>query len=354
MKSLDKSINKELSISTLRKRIIPPKTWIKPKLHYIHAIGHPWYKTVIKLQSLISSFTFMFYQSRNMISVMLPITTGSISSPMGLGSDSLPVEISIANKKVYLADSMQFMLEYVLRFEKNGVFYIMPSFRGEDSDDRHLSQFYHSEAEINGSLSEVMSLVEDYLRYLCTMILKVFSCELTKQGFTLAHIEDFVKKKLIPKIRFEQAIELLGNNDEFINVHPSGFKIINNAGEKKLLEIFSGPVWLTNHPKMSVPFYQADELNTDFSKSADLLMGIGETVGSGERHATATEVLNAIKERQVDPTPYGWYVKMKEITPLKTSGFGMGIERFILWVLCHDDIRDCQIIPRFSGEEFAV
>ncbi len=34
---------------------------------------------------------------------------------------------------------------------------------------------------------------------------------------------------------------------------------------------------------------------------------------------------------------------------MKTSGFGMGIERFILWLLNHNDIRDCQILPRFNG-----
>ena len=42
-------------------------------------------------------------------------------------------------------------------------------------------------------------------------------------------------------------------------------------------------------------------------------------------------------------------IKMKDIYPLKTSGFGMGIERFILWLTKQDDIRDCQILPRFNG-----
>ena len=33
-----------------------------------------------------------------------------------------------------------------------------------------------------------------------------------------------------------------------------------------------------------------------------------------------------------------------------TSGFGMGIERFLAWVLRHDDIRDMQILPRVNGK----
>jgi uncharacterized protein DUF4145 len=35
--------------------------------------------------------------------------------------------------------------------------------------------------------------------------------------------------------------------------------------------------------------------------------------------------------------------------PMRTSGFGLGIERFLLWVLGHDDIRDIPLVPR--GEE---
>ncbi len=66
----------------------------------------------------------------------LPITTGSISSPMGLGSDSIPVKIQLGGRDTYLADSMQFALEYGCRFFENGVWYIMPSFRGESEDKK--------------------------------------------------------------------------------------------------------------------------------------------------------------------------------------------------------------------------
>ena len=41
---------------------------------------------------------------------------------------------------------------------------------------------------------------------------------------------------------------------------------------------------------------------------------------------------------------------MKKIKPLKTSGFGMGTERFFMWVLKCDDIRNMQICLRFNGE----
>ena len=66
----------------------------------------------------------------------MPITSESVTSPMGLGSDSLPVSVELFDKNVYLADSMQFYLEYLLRQHPQGVFYIMPTFRGEEPDDR--------------------------------------------------------------------------------------------------------------------------------------------------------------------------------------------------------------------------
>lgn len=58
----------------------------------------------------------------------------------------------------------------------------------------------------------------------------------------------------------------------------------------------------------------------------------------------------SLKQHQVSPEEYEWYCKMKQLYPLKTSGYGLGIERYLLWVLNHNDIRDCQLLPRFNGE----
>ena len=103
----------------------------------------------------------------------LPVTTGSISSPMGRGSDSLTVRINLEGIDTYLADSMQFLLEYGCRLNLKGVYYVMPSFRGEKADERHLCQFYHSEAEIPGKLENVMNLVDEYIKYLSSEKVKL-------------------------------------------------------------------------------------------------------------------------------------------------------------------------------------
>lgn len=127
-----------------------------------------------------------------------------------------------------------------------------------------------------------------------------------------------------------------------------GFRTINNIGEQKLIKYFDGAVWLTHFDALSVPFYQEWE-NEKSAKNADLLIGIGETIGSGERCATGDEVRKSLDKHNVAHESYEWYIRLKDEFPLKTTGFGMGIERYILWLLKHNDIRDCQILPRFNG-----
>ena len=224
----------------------------------------------------------------------------------------------------------------------------MPSFRGEKEDERHLSQFYHSEAEIPGTLDDVINLVEEYLKYLCVNILEEYEEKIVEIAGTTEHIKRFINLKEVPRVTFNEAINILEDNEKYITHSEYGFRNITKTGEKALMQYFEGFVWLTNFDSMAVPFYQATINDGKIAKNADLLIGIGETVGAGERHETGDEVRKSLDMHQVKEG-YDWYIKMKDIYPLKTSGFGMGIERFILWLTKQDDIRDCQILPRFNG-----
>ena len=138
--------------------------------YYLDTIIDPEKKKVLELQELILNESLNFYKKHNMHWLSAPVTTGAISSPMGLGSDSKPVQVTIDDKKVYLADSMQFLLEYGCRIFNDGCWYIMPTFRGESVDKRHLKQFFHSEAEVPGDLETVMVLVDEYVKHLLLKI----------------------------------------------------------------------------------------------------------------------------------------------------------------------------------------
>jgi asparaginyl-tRNA synthetase len=327
------------------------KSWNKfEEEHYINAIKNPWYKALFEIQDAISISTVTFFQQRQFKAVHFPITTSSISSPMGLGSDSKPVQIELFGIETYLADSMQFLLEYGCRFVKNGCYYIMPSFRGEQEDETHLSQFYHSEAEIIGSINDVMRLVEDYLRYMCSNILA--DCRDTIESICgdVSHIEKLAKMSVpLSQITFDEAIKLL-DYDQHIDIIEPGLKTLNRRGEQALINHFGGFVWVTEFDHKIVPFYQAFTNGDLKSKSADLLFGLGEVVGAGERHETSDEVSKALELHQVERQAYEWYFRMKDEFPIQTSGFGLGTERFICWLLNHNDVRDCQIFPRINGQ----
>ncbi|WP_024608733.1 hypothetical protein [Pseudoalteromonas sp. TAB23] len=127
------------------------------KDRFLHLLDNPWYKLLAELQSYISVETYRYWDSQSLKTLHLPITTNAVSSPMGLGSDSLPVKIDLFGIETYLADSMQFMLEYGCRFFDSGSYYVMPSFRGENATKRHLCQFYVS-AHLSSALSYNRSL----------------------------------------------------------------------------------------------------------------------------------------------------------------------------------------------------
>lgn len=337
-------------------KIQEPNSWKNSSTHYIKVLSNEWYQILIKLQNLISIETMKFYEKKKIITMHLPVTTGTISSPMGRGSDSSPVKIKLQGVETYLADSMQFLLEYGCRLNKNGVYYVMPSFRGEKADERHLCQFYHSEAEISGTLEDVMNLVDEYIKYLSKIILKKLGKELKLAIGDISHIKKIAKYKgKFSRITFDEAerkLKEIHSSDvkKYIEYN-DGWRNITKKGEQELIKLYGGIVWITNYDELAVPFYQkVDENIKGTTRNADLLMGIGETVGCGERHYDYNSLKSALKKHEIEPDEYEWYIKMKKIAPMQTAGFGMGVERFLMWVLKAEDIRNMQICLRFNGE----
>lgn len=316
---------------------------------FLRILDDPKMQLLVRLQDQLLHVSAAFWRKRGALNMHLPITTSSISSPMGLGSDSAPVAIELFGQHTYLADSMQFLLEYGCRIAPEGAWYLMPSFRGEEADETHLNQFFHSEAEVLGGLSEVQEVVGEYIRTLAQAALDEFESELVTVAGSVDHIKHMISMDGIPELTLDQAIEHLGTDSDCVVHDPAGFRTITRAGERRLMNEISPVLWVTHFDQLSVPFYQADEPGTDKARNADLLFGIGEVVGAGERHIDAEQTRNALVLRQVPEESYDWYVQMKSERPLLTSGFGLGVERWFMWLLQHDDIRDLQLVPRLNG-----
>lgn len=143
----------------------------------------------------------------------------------------------------------------------------MPTFRGEEADERHLCQFYHSEAEIPGNLNDVMDLVEEYIKHLSRKIIEEFGEVLQHELGDITHIKKVANYKgKFPRITFDDAEKKLKEKfpdkiDRFI-IYDDGFRNITSDGEKALMQIYDGLIWVTNYDKMAVPFYQkVDEKN---------------------------------------------------------------------------------------------
>lgn len=329
----------------MSKNIAAPKSWKNPAEHINVLLTDPWYKILVNLYKSIFEATYEFYKMRGISPTLFPITTGSISSPIGLGSDSLPVSVEIKGNKVYLADSMQFCLEIGARLSDKGAYYIMPTFRGEDMDERHLNEFVHSEVEIPGTIDDIMNLAEDYIKHMISYLIDHNSEEILKITGDIGHLKSALNRKFV-KISHEDALTELKNIENATEYVCDDVHRITKIGEKYLLSKYGDFLWQTDTPWALVPFYQAKQPNGKSAYASDLLAGIGEILGCGQRVLSVADLDESLKEHNVDPSEYEWYREMRQIKEIQTSGFGLGIERFILWILKHDDIRDCTLLLR--------
>jgi asparaginyl-tRNA synthetase len=331
-------------------RIEAPQSWKNPDAHLECALSSPWYRALVLLQDTLVKATTSFWDERGCSAAHLPITTGSISSPMGLGSDSRPVQVDLDGVPTYLADSMQFALEFACRLAPHGAYYLMPSFRGESWDSTHLSQFFHSEAELPGSLEDTQSTVEAYVRHLVRAFLHRNGEQVAELAGSTAHLEALLADEApFTSITFDQAWETLRGRPDAVHTSPDGrWRNLTRVGERQLMDEFGEFLWVTHWDHLAVPFYQAYAADGT-ALNGDLLFGPGEVVGAGERHADSASLRRALQEHHVSECSYAWYLRMRELKPLRTAGFGLGVERFLMWLTQHDDIRDLPLLLRDNG-----
>ncbi|MFF3015475.1 amino acid--tRNA ligase-related protein [Streptomyces sp. NPDC057939] len=276
-----------------------PPLWSDPG-RYLDLMDSPWGRMLVTMQDALSYATARFWADRGVSTLHLPVTTGAVSSPMGLGSDSQPVKARMFGRDVYLADSMQFTLEYGCRMAGSGCYYLMPSFRGEDPDNSHLCQFFHSEAELPGGLDTIMATVEDYIRHLARHLLTACPDTVRAAAGTVIHLEGIADgRSPFERMTFDAAARLLGHDADLIRIGTASgrppWRTLTRRAERLLIDRCKSPVWVTHYDHLAVPFYQAFADDSHHSAlNADLLFGLGEIVGAGERHISAEQVRAAL------------------------------------------------------------
>lgn len=341
--------------------VLPP---YNPDTHYVELTRSGYFRALLALRHVVKLASDKFFFENGATNVDLFMMTPSISSPMGPGSDSETIPINFGELHTYLVDSSQFGFEPLLMNGMEKVYCYLPSMRGENPDKRHLNQFFHCEAEIKGALEDLIPLIESHVKFLCLSLQKmpnVLEGLSINPGETKRMLARVIAAEGFKKISFDEGIKLLETNG-----HPDLFtttehgRDISSQGELKLMEILGEdlPLWVTSYDRDRVAFYQKpDPKNQNKVINADLLFppltegGFGgEIVGCGQRQDSAGEIYESLKRQGLDATPYEWYINLRKLPKYSiTSGFGLGIERFITWILGRDDIKDAIIYPRLKN-----
>ncbi len=336
-----------------------------PERHYLDLTRSKYYHALLIMRNAVSALCDHYFGIEfGAKKVDLFMITPSISSPMGPGSNSAAVPIKFGQFDSFLVDSAQFGFEPLLLNNFSKVYCYLPSMRGEDHDRRHLNQFFHCEAEIKGTLQDVYPIVENLVRNLCQTLSSmpnIINLISASPEDTALHLQQTAEVLSFPKISFDEAVDVLVKNGmrDCVIFTDTG-RDITAKGENELAKHLNSntPFWLTGFDRDRVPFYQKPHSNSpDKVINADLLFPQitpesfgGEVVGCGERQDCAEEMRRSLQRQGISAEPYDWYINLRNQPGYQTtSGFGLGIERFLTWALCRPDIKDVIIYPRLKN-----
>ncbi|MCX8201852.1 MAG: asparagine--tRNA ligase [Candidatus Caldarchaeum sp.] len=252
-------------------------------------------------------------------------------------------KVDYFGKEVYLTQSVQFYQEAAI-YSLGKVYSIQPSFRAERSKTRrHLTEFWHVEGEMAfAGLDDLMKTVESLVGEASIDGLQNSTRELAVLG--RARRFDFLEPPY-ERVKYSEALEIL----ERKKVHVEWGSDLGADEERVLTMEFDKPFFLTHFPKKAKAFYHMpDPSNPEVTLSSDLLapQGYGEIVGSGQRIHDYDQLKARIMEEGLNPEEYRWYLDLRKYGSVPHSGFGLGVERLVQWLLGLKNIRTAAMFPR--------
>ena len=295
---------------------------------------------ITKVRAKILELIRDWFKREGFTEVHVPIIVGA-----AVEGGSTLFQLDYFGAPAYLTQSWQFYGEaYINSVGK--CYTLAPSFRAEKSRTRrHLTEYWHLEAEMPFcNVDGLMKTEESLIEYVCQGLAKQMPVELKELGRDPA---DLAKVRApLPRLRYEEAIEILKKDGVKIEQGDD----IGADEEKVLTQHYDVPVFLTHFPDAIKPFYhKPDPANKKYVLGVDMLSpeGYGEVIGSGERITDYDELLGRIKEKGLKPEDYQWYVDMRKWGSVPHAGFGLGIERLVMWTCKLDHVRDAIAFPRF-------
>lgn len=334
-------------------------------MEFLRDVAHlrPRTKTMQAIMMVRSKLAFAihsFFQKNGFLWVSSPIITSNDCEGAG---ESFFIQQDNTNPffspQARLTVSGQLNAEaYAQSFGR--VYTFCPAFRADWSHtNRHLAEFWMVEPEIAFmNLEQLISFIEIFIKSVVIDVME--NCKDSFEFFTNSNpklkerLNTLTKKEFI-KIPYEKAIDLLktaiisGHKFEDNNIFFG--KDLASEHERYICEqIYNSPVFLYNYPKEIKAFYMKQNNDNKTVAACDLLVpGVGEIAGGSQREDDYEKLILRSKELNMDIESIQWYFDLRKYGYQSSSGFGLGFERLIMYILGIENIKDVIPFPRFQG-----
>ncbi|MCL2822240.1 MAG: asparagine--tRNA ligase [Firmicutes bacterium] len=237
------------------------------------------------------------------------------------------------------------------------IYTFAPAFRSEKSNTtRHAAEFWLIEPEVAfADLSDMLNIAEDFIKYIIAEVLN--KCE-NEIKFFDTHMENGLIEKLnnVVKNKFEvleytKAVEILEKSGQKFSYPVKWGLNLQAEHEKYLTEVvYKKPAFVINYPADIKSFYMKKNPDGKTVAAMDLLLpGIGEIIGGSQREDDYDKLLESIRSRGMREDDYKGYLELRKFGSCQHSGFGLGLERILMYITGVSNIRDVQLFPRTVG-----
>jgi asparaginyl-tRNA synthetase len=259
-------------------------------------------------------------------------------------------------RQAYLTVSGQLQVES-FACSLGNVYTFGPTFRAENSNTpRHLAEFWMIEPEMAFyDLNDNMNLAEAFLKRIikdalakCSEDLKFFQERIDKEVFT--RLENVLNNPF-KRLPYTEAVEILLKSGKTWEFPVAWGNDLQSEHERFLAEQhFKCPVILFDYPRTLKPFYMRVNDDGKTVRAMDVLVpGVGEIIGGSQREERLDILEQRMREQGLDPHGYQWYLDLRRYGTIPHSGFGLGLERTILFLSGMANIRDVIPFPRTPG-----
>jgi asparaginyl-tRNA synthetase len=324
-----------------------------------------------RVRNALTHAIHTFFQERDFLYVQTPIittsdcegagqmfgvTTLNLQQPLRAPDGKVDWQQDFFAKPAYLTVSGQLEGEiFATAFSK--VYTFGPTFRAENSNTpRHLAEFWMIEPEMAFyELEDNMHLAEEFLKFIilyvldhCREDLEFFNQFIEKTVIaTLEHVAqaDF------GHITYTNAVEELKKSGKTWEFPVEWGNDLQTEHERFLSEeVFKKPVIVSDYPKAIKAFYMRVNDDGKTVRAMDVLVPrVGEIIGGSQREERHEVLLHRLRDSGLDEKPYWWYLDLRRYGSVPHSGFGLGLERMMMYLTGLKNIRDVIPFPRTPG-----